>query len=592
MTVDELKSLGALTGVSLPARKAELGRVVIDYLAGSGLRRAWERLGELEQAAVAEVVHGPGTQFPSARFQAKYGCSPQWGSLGRYGRGGPASLLRLFFYDVDGERVMPSDLKARLRDFVPEPKIAEVRSSDEPTTLGASTEAGELVVHRVEQGARRELLSVLHLVDAGKVSVSDKTRRPTAKTVAAIDAVLDGGDFYASGPGVHAQGADSGGIDPDTRPGPIRSFAWPMILQAGALVELSGTKLRLTRAGRKALGDPPAVTLRSLWDKWLGTTILDELSRVECVKGQTGKGKRSLTAVSSRRAAIADTLALCPVMRWIATDDLLGYIWATDHSFAVTRNAWTLYLGEAQYGSLGYDSTGLILEERYLLCLLLEYAATLGVVDVALVAPAGAREDYGDLWGAYDLPYLSRYDGLMSIRITAFGASVLGMATDFEVAAPVSTAVLRVLPDLQVVAVGAEVERSVRMALDAFAVPVSDVVWRIDQAKLLAATDQGWSIEQIHTFLTAHNIGALPEAVARLLADVAERCGQVVDRGLVRLVECRDPALAALFANDRHTARYCTAAGDRHLVVPTSSETAFRRGLRHLGYRLASGDEP
>jgi len=47
-------------------------------------------------------------------------------------------------------------------------------------------------------------------------------------------------------------------------------------------------------------------------------------------------------------------------MRWIATDDLLGYIWATDHSFAVTRNAWTLYLGEVQYGSLGYDSTGLL----------------------------------------------------------------------------------------------------------------------------------------------------------------------------------------------------------------------------------------
>ena len=233
-----------------------------------------------------------------------------------------------------------------------------------------------------------------------------------------------------------------------------------MILQAGALVELSGTKLQLTRAGRKALGDPPAVT----------------------------------------------------------------------------RNAWMLYIDEAQYGSLGYD-------------------------------------------------------GLMSIRITAFGASALGIATDIEIPAPVATAVLQVLPDLQVVAVGVEVERSVRMALDASSVPVSDVVWRIDRAKLLAAGDQGWSIEQIRTFLATHNAGALPDAASRLLQDVAERSGQVVDRGLVRLVECRDPALAALLANDRRTARQCTAAGDRYLVVPTSSEAAFRRALRDLGYRLASSDE-
>ena len=145
---------------------------------------------------------------------------------------------------------------------------------------------------------------------------------------------------------------------------------------------------------------------------------------------------------------------------------------------------------------------------------------------------AGAEDGRGALLGGADgLPYLSRYDGLMSIRITPLGASALGIATDIEVPAPVTTPVLQVLPDLQVVAVGVEVDRSVRMALDAFGVPVSDVVWRIDHAKLLAAGDQGWSIEQIRTFLTAHSVGALPETVSRLLQDVAERSGQVVDPG-------------------------------------------------------------
>ena len=40
--------------------------------------------------------------------------------------------------------------------------------------------------------------------------------------------------------------------------------------------------------------------------------FIDEISRIQCVKGQTGKGKHGLTAVSSRRNEVANTLAECP----------------------------------------------------------------------------------------------------------------------------------------------------------------------------------------------------------------------------------------------------------------------------------------
>jgi hypothetical protein len=66
--------------------------------------------------------------------------------------------------------------------------------------------------------------------------------------------------------------------------------------------------LQLTKAGRKALSEPAAETLHKLWSKWIDTTLIDKLSRIECVKGQSGKGKRGLTALSSRRDAIADTV--------------------------------------------------------------------------------------------------------------------------------------------------------------------------------------------------------------------------------------------------------------------------------------------
>lgn len=78
--------------------------------------------------------------------------------------------------------------------------------------------------------------------------------------------------------------------------------------------------------------------------------------------------------------------------------------------------------------------------------------------------------------------------------------------------------------------------------------------------------------------------------VARLLDDVAARSTKIQDQGLARLVECADPALAALIANDSRTRRHCMLAGERHLVVPASSEAAFKRTLRDVGYLVAMGE--
>jgi hypothetical protein len=57
-----------------------------------------------------------------------------------------------------------------------------------------------------------------------------------------------------------------------------------------------------------------------------------------------------------------------------------------------------------------------ILQARYALCLLFEYAATLGLIDVAYIPPHGARPDYGNLWGVDDLSFFSRYDNARLIE--------------------------------------------------------------------------------------------------------------------------------------------------------------------------------
>jgi hypothetical protein len=65
----------------------------------------------------------------------------------------------------------------------------------------------------------------------------------------------------------------------------------------------------------------------------------------------------------------------------------------------------------AAYDSLGYDGfhDWPLLQDRYMLAVLFEYAATLGLIGIEYVSPVGAREDYRDNWGGDDLDQLSRY---------------------------------------------------------------------------------------------------------------------------------------------------------------------------------------
>jgi hypothetical protein len=591
MNVDELRKLAALTGQKVPSRKGDIAALIVQHLAGERLRTVWEGLEEFQRAAVAEAVHSPSSRFNAGLFRAKYGQDPNWGPPSEHSYDRKPSALCFFFYR---KSVLPADLKARLLKFVPAPRQAAIATVDRlPPTYGRSfdrwneqqrtsetgTEEVPLAVHETERAAQRELLSVLRLVDAGKVAVSDKTRRASGATVDAITAILDGGDYYPPVPVVDRCH--------DENAGPIRAFAWPLLIQAGGLAQLAGTRLQLTKAGRKALSEPAAGTIRTLWTKWTNTTILDELARIECVKGQTGKGKRGLTAVSDRREAIADSLAECPPGGWIATDEFVRYMQATGNDFAATRDAWGLYIGEQQYGSLGYAGSAQFLDDRYLLSLLHEYAATLGMIDLALIPPAGARDDFRKLWGSDELPFFSRYDGLMYFRLTPLGAYCLDVDTDYQPAPVEVKPVLRVLPNLEVAATGSDLEQSDRLALDAYATPVSDFVWRLEAGKLLAAIEAGRKVEEIREFLAGRSGAALPDTATRLLDDVAERTTKVHDRGLARLVECADAALAALIANDTRTRKHCMRAGERHLVVTGTSDAAFRRALRDSGYLLA-----
>jgi hypothetical protein len=205
----------------------------------------------------------------------------------------------------------------------------------------------------------------------GTAPHGDKTSLSSSATVDEVAALLRGGDYYY----VPNQPKKKYGQEA----GPIKAFAWPLLVQAAGLAEQSGKRLALTKAGRKALSSPAADTLHPCWQRWLKTRLLDELRRIDVIKGQTGKGARGLTAAAGRRAVIAEALKECPVNQWVKAEEFFRYMRASGFDFEVTRDPWELYVEEQEYGSLGYEGFGKwsILQGRYALCLLFEYEATL-----------------------------------------------------------------------------------------------------------------------------------------------------------------------------------------------------------------------
>lgn len=602
-TVEQLKVLAELVNAGkLPTRKAELVSYVQQGLQGPSLSRLWERCDRTQQAVISEVVHSDHDRYQKARFVSKYGKEPIWSTGERYSYQYKPSILGLFFYSF----TMPQDLKAQLKTFVPAPEPLRIKSVESlPTNLSRTeqeydyttrrrtTRSIELPLHlrETESVARRDLQTVLRLVDLGKVTISDKTFYPTGATLTTIAEVLEEGDYYSE----WAEKVSPAGWKYDYSIGQIKPFAWVMLLQAGKLVELSGKRLCLNRAGQKALNEPAEKGLQTLWKNWLKTTVLDELRRIDSIKGQTGKGKRSLTAVAGRRTKIVTALKDCPVGRWVELADFFRYMIAAGHEFEVSRNPDSLTL--EGYGSL-YDSSFLLLEARYILVFLFEYASTLGLIDVAYLHPDDGVFSFQkdpDL-DFYSGDCLSRYDGLTHFRLTPLGAYFLGLHDRYTPATLPTKQVLRILPNLEVVAVQ-QLSRADRLFLDNFLQPVSDVVWKLDSAKLLDAIAQGRTVDELRKFLTASSSEALPQPVTQFLSDLQTRSTSLQDLGSARLIRCTDTALATLIANDSRTKAFCFLADQPkamiagqacYLVVPTETETKFRNGLKKLGYSVHS----
>jgi hypothetical protein len=217
--------------------------------------------------------------------------------------------------------------------------------------------------------------------------------------------------------------------------------------------------------------------------------------------------------------------------------------------------------------------------------LLFEYAATLGVIDVAYAHPRGARHDYQDAWGIDGYDFFSRYDGLLFFRLTPLGAYCLGLTKDYAPPVVSVKGRLTILPSLKITSQNA-LSPDETLFLELYADNLTQNSWHLSVPKTMSALAQGQDIAELRAFLTAREEQELPDTVERFILDAQSRARALKDRGTARLIECADAATAELIATNATLKKYCQRAGDKALVVPEDTEKQFRQALLALGYCL------
>lgn len=591
LTVNDIKILLRMLPGNLPTgRKELLIDAVCERMSGDNLKRIWAQLDTFQQLAVAEVLYHPQGIFEGAKFRAKYGQSPAFTEAidknSRYSSNRKQTLLCLFLYNHDRSICLPDDFRAPLQAFVARPASNAIQTV---ATLPESCNEAALQLRSTEAEALTDLPLMLRLIDQGKISVSEKTSLPGSNVTRLLAEKLCGGDYYTEEEIAKAsKAAEAEDYLYAAEVGPIKGFSWPLLLQAAGLAQTQGKKLALSKTGLKALASPAPATLRTIWQKWVKSTLFDEFSRVDAVKGQKSAG-RVMTAPATRRAVIEQALLQCPPGEWISVDEWSRFMQADDYQFEVAHDMWKLYLGELQYGCIGMNH-GVphwnMLELRYLLCMLFEYCAPLGMVELAYIAPHSARDDFSRHWGADDMAFLSRYDGLMYFRVTALGQYCLGATEQYQQSAKSSSMRLTVQASLQISITHGQANADEMAMLENWATLESESTWRLDRQKSMLAIERGFDGQQLIDFLQAHDDQPLPQQVEHFVSTNQSQGQALRMVGSSVLIECADAHIARKIATHPDSKGLCLLAGERHLVVRSEHEARFRDAVHMQGWGI------
>lgn len=540
-----------------------------------------QHLSQAEKLYLAELAHN-GSCSPAkftAKYKHDYPISQRWNT--------PKTIILLFVTDPlgIGTYSIPNELVDILRALLPKPPAITIETVPaippilKVTHNGKDPKERPMHIYTGEKTVFQEARRVLSLAQAGKLQVSDKSMNPTSATVKAVSGVLVQPDFFLELP-------ESEPFSQMESSGAVRAYAWGVLMQQAGWCKSQKGKMILTPDGKKFFDKPNIEEYRQAIDQIIADDNFDELTRINHIRGQSGKAKQHLSYPSDRKFEIAKTMHDWPVNEWIQLSEAFRILHAIAQDYWIIEDGFYLYFGEQQYGHL--SGREFLIGKQYFRVFLFETMATLGLIDVGYTYPHGLWLEFRDEWGNDAFDFCGRYDGLFFVRLNSLGAYCLGITDHYEIPSVEEPRTLKILPNHDIIFVGEDRTASAdRPFLETIAARQGDYSWTLDKKRILNYLETGGSIEDIIAFLKNRSIEDLPENVYIFFRDIASKMGVFGEMEEAVLIEVKDSTVATLIAHSSSTKKYCLLTGNHHLTVRAKHLRTFREAIKKLGYTLS-----
>jgi hypothetical protein len=373
-------------------------------------------------------------------------------------------------------------------------------------------------------------------------------------------------------------------------PAGLATFALSAGMVTHTYIRTGTTKATLTEEGRAWLRSRDPELLLAVFEQWVSQGAFDELARLSAVKGQRA-GTTRLTLPSSRRERVVEALSWCPASVWIDVEEFFRavLIWQFDFDVETSAGA-NLHIDSRGWPWWGYSYWRLV-KCQYILVVLWEYLATLGLLDIIYTSPADAAYDPG--MEHFRLPFYSLYDGLKYFRINPLGAYLLGQASSYHRESRPPAPFLQIgQPDPAREEFSVEVLQSDQITpddlrkLEKLAQPAGGRAFTLDLSSLLAALAAGTDLQKEFEFVSQWHSGDVPEPVCELFQTAIGRGQAFLNPQPARIWETNSTEVAELVREDAKARRLCYPVDETKIVVPERRAAAFRKRLRELGYVL------
>ena len=351
----------------------------------------------------------------------------------------------------------------------------------------------------------------------------------------------------------------------------ILAYGWVKLLTNSRFTSATSI-LSMSKKQAKA----NAETIKAIWNDWCNKSKDEEFNRIDVIKGQKGKGKRYFSEPVSRRLTVADVLAECEIDQWVSFDELSRYIRAIGADITVTDAPEYLYIDDPHYGGL-WNGGWNIIEESYLKCLLIEYMATLGLIDMILFDLSNIYDSSDQYRGTVDLDCLHRYQGLKYFKLTELGAYVLGKSDSYTLKVEGNAkASLTVKRKGKIISNGC-LEPWETQFISLFTKPIDKNIWQLDRKRIVQALQSGSSTEELIEFLLARESQPfLPEDCEQLLNQISENLDGVKYQAEVIVFKCKNEEIYELIIKDKIFKKYCRPFESLQVIIPKNKESIFK----------------